>query len=75
MHDFIKKLLDSKTTIATLLWIAVFAWVYNLDWVKKPIVQHKPSGRTIEEIIATPVNKTVEPSWDNDFKSSIEEIK
>ena len=75
MHDFIKKLLDSKTTIATLLWIAVFAWVYNLDWVKKPIVQHKPSGRTIEEIIATPVNKTVEPSWGNDFKSSIEEIK
>jgi hypothetical protein len=75
MHDFIKKLLDSKTTLAILLWVAVFAWAYNLDWVKKPIVQHKPSGRTIEEIIATPVNKTVESVWDNDFKSSIEEIK
>jgi hypothetical protein len=74
MHDFIKKLLDSKATIAILLWIAVFAWAYNLDWVKKPIVQNKP-GRTIEEIIATPVKKTVEPSWDNDFKSNIEEIK
>ena len=75
MHDFIKKLLDNKTTIAILLWIAIFAWVYNVDWVKKPIVQHKPAGRTIEEIIATPVNKTVESNWDNDFKSSIEEIK
>jgi hypothetical protein len=75
MHDFIKKLLDSKTTIAILLWIAIFTWTYNLDWVKKPIVQHKPTGRTIEEIIATPVNKTVELNWDNDFKSSVEEIK
>ena len=75
MHDFIKKLLDSKSTIAILLWVAIFAWAYNLDWVKKPIVQHKPTGRTIEEIIATPVNKTVELSWDTDFKSSIEEIK
>jgi hypothetical protein len=75
MHDFIKKLLDSKATLATLLWIAIFTWAYNLDWAKKPIVQHKPIGRTIEEIIATPVNKTVELNWDNDFKSSIEEIK
>ena len=75
MHDFIKKLSDSKATLATLVWIAIFAWVYNLDWAKKPIVQHNPTGRTIEEIIATPVNKTVELNWDNDFKSSIEEIK
>jgi hypothetical protein len=75
MHDFIKKLIDSKTTIAILLWVAIFAWAYNLDWVKKPIIQHQPRGRTIEEIIATPVNKTVELSWDTDFKSSIEEIK
>jgi hypothetical protein len=75
MHDFIKKLLDSKSTIIIVLWVIVFAWVYNLDWVKKPIIQHKPTGRTIEEIIATPVNKIVELNWDNDFKSSIEEIK
>jgi hypothetical protein len=74
MHDLIKKVLNSKITIAILIWIAVFACAYNLDWVKKPIVQHKP-GRTIEEIIATPVNKIVELNWDNDFKSSIEEIK
>ena len=75
MYDLIKKLLDSKTTLAILLWIAVFACAYNVDWVKKPIVQHKPTGRTVEEIIATPVNKTVELNWDNDFKSSVEEIK
>ena len=74
MHDFIKKLLDSKTTIAILLWIAVFAWAYNLDWVKKPIVQHKPIGRTIEEIISTPVNAAQEAPWDKDFKSAVEPI-
>jgi hypothetical protein len=73
MHDFIKKLLDSKTTM--LLWIAIFVCVYNVDWLKKPMVQYTPAGRTIEEIIATPVNKTVESNWDNDFKSSVEEIK
>ena len=72
MHDFIKKLLDSKSTIIIVLWVAVFAWAYNLDWVKKPIIQHKPIGRTIEEIIATPVDNKIEPEWDKDFKSSIE---
>jgi hypothetical protein len=75
MHDFIKKLLDSKSTIIILLWMAVFAWAYNLDWSKKPIVQQKPKGRPIEEIIATPVNKTVELVWDNEFQSAIIPIK
>jgi len=75
MHDFIKKLLDSRTTIAILLWISIFVWAYNLDWVEKPIVQHKSTGRILEEIIATPANKTVELNWDNDFKSNVEEIK
>ncbi len=72
MHDFIKKLLDSKPTIAILLWIAIVALAYDLDWVKKPIVQHKPTGRTIEEIIATPVTQTQEVPWDKDFKSAVE---
>jgi hypothetical protein len=75
MYDFIKKLLDSKATLATLSCIVILAWVYNVDWVKKPMIQHNPTGRTIEEIIATPVSKTVETSWDHDFKSSVEEIK
>ena len=74
MHDFIRKLWDSKATIAVILWIAVFAWAYNLDWVKKPIVQHKPIGRTIEEIMATPVDTVQEAPWDNDFKSTVEPI-
>ena len=72
MHDFIRKLWNSKTTIAVILWIAVFAWVYNLDWAKKPIVQYKPTGRTIEEIMATPVDTTQEAPWANDFKSAVE---
>ena len=74
MHDFIRKLWNSKATIAVILWIAVFAWAYNLDWVKKPIVQHKPIGKTIEEIIATPVDTVQQAPWDNDFKSAVEPI-
>ena len=72
MHDFIRKLWNSRTTIAILLWIAVFAWAYNLDWVKKPIVQHKPARKTVEEIIATPVDNTTPPPWDTEFKSTVE---
>jgi hypothetical protein len=53
----------------------VLACAYNLDYIKKPKIELKPAGRTVEEIIATPVNKTVELNWDNDFKSSVEEIK
>ena len=72
MHDFIRKLWNSRTTIAIILWIAVFAWAYNLDWVKKPIVQHKPARKTVEEIIAAPVDTVQEAPWDNDFKSAVE---
>jgi hypothetical protein len=74
MHDFIRKLWNSKATIAVILWIAVFAWAYNLDWVKKPIVQHKPIGKTIEEIMATSVDTVQQAPWDNDFKSAVETI-
>ena len=72
MHDFIKKLLDSKTTLATLLWIAVFVWVYNLNPAKKPIIPHKPTGKTVEEIMATPVDTVQEEPWDKDFKSAVD---
>ena len=75
MHDFIRKLVNSKSTIAVIIWILVFAYAYNLDWTKKSLVQQKPTGRTIEEIIATPVGNSAELPWDKDFKSSIEEIK
>ena len=72
MHDFIRKLWNSKATIAVILWIAVFVWVYNLNSAKKPIIPHTPVGKTVEEIMATPVNKTVDPVWDKDFKSAVE---
>jgi hypothetical protein len=74
MHDFIRKLWNSKATIAVILWIAVFAWTYNLDWVKKPIVQHKLVRKTVEEIMATPVDGAQEAPWDKDFKSAVEPI-
>lgn len=73
MHDFIKKLLDSKSTIIIVLWVAVFAYAYNLDYFKKPTIHSAPpTGKTLEEIMASPVDKSPELTWDNDFKSSIE---
>ena len=74
MHVILDKLWASKGTIAIILWVVVFAWAYNLDWVKKPIVQHKPTRKTVEEIMATPADTTQEAPWDKDFKSSVEPI-
>lgn len=72
MHDFIRKLWNSKGTIAVILLIAIFVWVYNLYPAKKPIIPHKPVGKTVEEIIATPVDIVQEIPWDKDFKSTVE---
>jgi hypothetical protein len=72
MHDFIRKLWNSKTTIAVILWIAVFVWVYNLNPAKKSIIPHTPAGKTVEEIMATPVDTVQEAPWDKDFKSAVE---
>ena len=72
MHDFIRKLWNSKATIAVILWIAVFVWIYNLSSAKKPIIKHTPVGKTVEEIIATDVDHKPELTWDKDFKSAVE---
>ena len=72
MHDFIRKLWNSKTTIAVILWIAVLVWVYNLNPAKKSIIPHTPAGKTVEEIMATPVDTVQEAPWDKDFKSAVE---
>ena len=74
MHDFIRKLWNSRTTIAIILLMAVFAWVYNFNPAKKTIIQHKPAGKTVEEIMATPVDTVQQAPWDNDFKSAVEPI-
>jgi hypothetical protein len=77
MTNILNKLWASKSTIVILLWVAVLACAYNLDYIniKKSKIELKPAGRTVEEIMATPVNKTIELNWDREFKSSIEEIK
>jgi hypothetical protein len=67
----LNKLWASKSTMAILLWIAVFAYAYNLDYIKKPKIESKPAGRSLEEIMATPVDNTQSQEWDKDFKSSI----
>ena len=73
MGNILNKLWASKGTTTIVLWAIVFAYAYNIDYIKKPII-HKPQpvGRTIEEIIATPVDKVQEDSWDTGFKSTIE---
>lgn len=75
MHDFIRKLWFSKSTIAILLLVAVFAWIYNIDKTKKPMIKVLPTGKTIEEIISNRVVDSKPVEWDNNFKSSIEESK
>jgi hypothetical protein len=72
MHDFIRKLWNSKATIAVILWIAVFAWAYNSNLTKKPTVQRLPTGKTIEEIMAAPVDNSPPQPWDTEFKSNVE---
>jgi hypothetical protein len=67
----LNKLWASKSTMAILLWIAVFAYAYNLDYIKKPKIESKPAGRSLEEIMATPVDNTQSQEWDKDFESSI----
>ena len=72
MHDFIRKLWNSKATIAVILLIAVFGWVYNLNPAKKPIILHEPVGKTLEEIMATSIDTVQEIPWDTEFKSTVE---
>ena len=72
MGTILNKLWASKSTIAILLWVAVFAFAYNLDYIKKPKIVYKPTGRTVEEIIATPIDNTPPQPWDTEFKSMIE---
>ena len=76
MHDFIKKLWDSKSTLIMVLWVIVFAWVYNLDHIKKPVIHPAPPvGKTLEEIMASPVATVQEVPWDTEFKSAIREAE
>ena len=75
MGNILNKLWASKSTLVILVWIAVFAYAYNLDYIKKPKIEFKPVGRTVEEIIATPVDNTQSPAWDTEFKSTVEPIK
>ena len=75
MHDVLTKLWASKGTIAILVWVAVFAWAFNISWLKKPIIKQEINHKTLEEIIATPVDNTASPAWDTEFRSSVEAIK
>ena len=72
MHVILDKLWASKGTIAIVLWVAVFAWTYNLDWFKKPIIKQEVTRKTVEEIMAVTADNSPEPAWDTEFKSSIE---
>ena len=73
MHDFIKKLWDSKSTLIIVLWVIAFTWVYTLDYTRKPVTHSAPpGGKPLEEIMAVTADNSPEPAWDKDFKSAIE---
>ncbi len=72
MHDFIKKLWDSKSTLIIVLWVIVFAWIYSLDSTRKPVTHTAPpAGKTLEEIMTYSPAAISDPPWDNEFKSTI----
>jgi len=76
MHDFIKKLLDSKSTIIIVLWVIIFAWIYSLDYTRKSVTHTTlPAGKPLEEIMTSPVDHLPEPAWDTEFKSAIREAE
>ena len=76
MGTILNKLWASKGKILIILLVIVFAWAYTLDRSKKPTI-HPAShaGKTLEEIMASPVDHLPEPAWDTEFKSAIRETE
>ena len=73
MGTILNKLWASKNTIIIILSVVVFAWVYNLDYVRKPVTHTAPpTSKTLEEIMATSVDTAKEELWDTEFKSAVE---
>jgi hypothetical protein len=78
MFSAIDKLLRSNGTLILLGVIIAPYLIYSLvsSVPVKKIIPHNTPTKTLEEIIqGTPTNIKDEQPWDNDFKSSIEEIK
>ena len=78
MFSAIDKLLRSNGTLILLGVIIAPYLIYSLvsSAPVKNIIPHNTPTKTLEEIIqGTPTNIKDEQPWDNDFKSSIEEIK
>ena len=73
MGTILNKLWASKGTILIILWVIVFAWIYNLDHIKKPPTHTAPlAGKTLEEIMSGTADNSPEPAWDTEFKSTVE---
>ena len=72
MIDFDIKLHRAKPVLL-FLGISILAVVAFTVDNKAPIIIHhqKSQGKTLEEIMHSPVPVTTEPAWDTDFKSSI----
>lgn len=72
MGTILNKLWSSKGTIRVILWVVVFAWVYTLDYTRKPVRHTPPPAiKTLEEIMSGPVDNSPESPWDTDFQSAI----
>ena len=74
MKDSLTKIIKSNSVIAILILVGLLAWIVNAE--KNPperlpspsLAKHK----SLEEIMATPVDTVQEAAWDKDFKSAVE---
>jgi hypothetical protein len=74
MKDSLTKIIKSNSVIAILILVGLLAWIVNAE--KNP-PERLPSPsftkhKSLEEIMATPVDTAQQAPWDKDFKSVVE---
>lgn len=76
MGNILNILWASKSKILIILLVIVFALAYTLDRSKKPTIHPaSPASKSLEEIMARPVDHSPDSTWDTEFKSAVEAIE
>jgi len=72
MVDFASVIQKTKKPLAVCAVLTLIFTAYLVDRSNTHLIIVKPKqGRTLEEIMQTPVEATAEPAWDTEFKSEI----
>jgi hypothetical protein len=72
MVDFASIIQKTKKPLAVCAVLILIFTTYLVDRSNTHLVIIKPKqGRTLEEIMQTPVEATAESAWDTEFKSEI----